>query len=251
MFAKVNGILIDQNNILEKPISLEFWRAPNNNDKANDNSLKWANNKTRSLYQKFVRVEQSENSATFELICFDERYLLTYKFNSNNKMQIDIKRLTPSDKDMPCFGISFALNNKYNKIRYLGNIKGEAYCDRKASALLGIKEEFIEDNYVNYVDPQECGNKTDLRYVEILDKDNHGLKISTSTIFEGSFLPYSCHEIEEAKHFEDLTKHDFNFIRILHGQSGIAGDDTWGAPIHDEYLYHGLKDTWSISIEII
>lgn len=252
LLAKVNGILIDENNILEKPISLEFWRAPNNNDKANDNSIRWAANKARSLYQKFAGYEQKINEATFDILCFDEKYKVSYKFDNNSKMQIDIKRLGESRNiDMPCFGISFALNKDYNKIRYFGNIKGEAYNDRKESTLLGIKEENIEDQYVKYVDPQECGNKTDLRYVELLNNENHGLRITTSTIFEGSFLPYSSHEIEEAKHFEDLTSHNYNSIRILHGQSGIAGDDTWGAKIHDEYLYHGINKTWSITIEVI
>ncbi len=252
LFTKVNGILIDEKNILEKPISLEFWRAPNNNDKANDNSLRWAANKARSLYQKFTGYDQQLNKASFDVLCFDEKYNICYKFDNNSKMQIDIKRLGDfTNTDMPCFGISFALNNEYNKIRYFGNIKGEAYIDRKESKLLGINEEYIEDQYVKYVDPQECGNKTDLRYVELLNKDNHGLRITTSTIFEGSFLPYSSHEIEEAKHYEDLKTHDYNYIRILHGQSGIAGDDTWGAPIHDKYLYRGIKDSWSITIEII
>lgn len=250
-FGKVNAIILDQINILEKPINLEFWRAPNNNDKANNNSFRWATNKISSLYQKLNNVKQSQNQATFEVLCYDQLYSLTYSFEKPNKMQIDIKRLTKNNQEMPCFGITFALNNKYNKIRYFGNIKGEAYCDRKDSYLLGIKEELIENQYVQYVDPQECGNKTDLRYVEILDENNKGLRISSSTIFEGSFLPYSPHELEEAKHFEDLQKHNFNTIRILHGQSGVAGDDTWGAPIHEQYLYHGIEDSWSISFEII
>ncbi len=250
-FAKVNAILIDDLNILEKPISLEFWRAPTNNDKANNNSFKWAKNKAASLYQKLSKVEQGENKATFELDCFDQKYLLSYTFNNKNKMQIDIKRLTNDKLDMPCFGITFALNNKYRKIKYLGNTKGEAYWDRKESALLGIREESINEQYVKYVDPQECANKTDLRYVELLDDNNHGLRITTSTIFEGSFLPYSPHEIEEAKHLEDLKTHNFNTIRILHGQSGIAGDDSWGAPIHEQYLYKGIDDTWSITFEIV
>lgn len=250
-FAKVNGILINQKNILEKPINLEFWRAPNSNDKANNNSFRWAKNKISSLYQKLVNVEQNRNKAIFQVACFDQQYQLTYTFENPGKMQIDIKRLTDDNSDMPCFGITFALNKAFNRIKYFGNINGEAYCDRKESALLGIKEELIENQYVNYVTPQECGNKTDLRYIELLDENNQGLKITSSTIFEGSFLPYSPHEIEEAKHAEDLAKHNFNTIRILHGQSGIAGDDTWGAPIHEQYLYHGIKDTWSLTFEIL
>ncbi|MCY1151949.1 MAG: glycoside hydrolase family 2 TIM barrel-domain containing protein [Sphaerochaetaceae bacterium] len=250
-FAKVNAIILNDLNILEKPISLEFWRAPTNNDKANNNSFKWAKNKAASLYQKLSNVEQGINKATFELSCFDQKYLLSYSFDNKNKMQIDIKRLTNDKMDMPCFGITFALNNKYNKIKYFGNVKGEAYWDRRESSLLGIKEEFISDQYVKYVDPQECANKTDLRFVELLDENNHGLRITTSTIFEGSFLPYSPHEIEEAKHLEDLKTHNYNTIRILHGQSGIAGDDSWGAPIHEQYLYKGIEDTWSITFELV
>lgn len=249
--GKINAILLDQLNILEKPISLEFWRAPTTNDKANDNAFRWANNKTASLYQKIVKVDKQENSASFELACASERYNITYLFEKNKKVQINIKRLTNKKEDMPCFGITFGLNKAYDKIKYFGNIKGEAYCDRKESALIGIKEEYIKDQYVKYVDPQECGNKTDLRYIEFLDQNNKGLRITCSTIFEGSALPYSPHEIEEAKHFEDLKTHDYNTIRILHGQSGIAGDDSWGAPIHKQYLYKGIEDSWSLILEII
>ncbi|MGD1817882.1 MAG: glycoside hydrolase family 2 TIM barrel-domain containing protein [Pleomorphochaeta sp.] len=249
--TKANGILLNQINILEKPISLEFWRAPNSNDLANNNSFKWAVNKLRSLYQKLVKVDMDEKKAIFEVLCYDQNYEITYSFENTGKMQINVKKLTKDSSDMPCFGLSFALNSQYNKIRYFGNTKGEAYIDRKESSLIGFKEESIDDQYVKYVNPQECGNKTDLRYIELLDKDNHGLRITTSTIFEASFLPYSSHELEEAKHFEDLKQHNFNSIRILHGQSGIAGDDTWGAPIHEQYLYHGLEDSWSISFEIV
>ncbi|MGD1818560.1 MAG: glycoside hydrolase family 2 TIM barrel-domain containing protein, partial [Pleomorphochaeta sp.] len=249
--TKANGILLNQINILEKPISLEFWRAPNSNDLANNNSFKWAVNKLRSLYQKLVKVDMEEKKAIFEVLCYDQNFEITYSFENTGKMQINVKKLTKDSSDMPCFGLSFALNSQYNKIRYFGNTKGEAYIDRKESSLIGFKEESIDDQYVKYVNPQECGNKTDLRYIELLDKDNHGLRITTSTIFEASFLPYSSHELEEAKHFEDLKQHNFNSIRILHGQSGIAGDDTWGAPIHEQYLYHGIEDSWSISFEIV
>ena len=249
--TKANGILLNQINILEKPISLEFWRAPNSNDLANNNSFKWAVNKLRSLYQKLVKVDMEEKKAIFEVLCYDQNFEITYSFENTGKMQINVKKLTKDSSDMPCFGLSFALNTQYNKIRYFGNTKGEAYIDRKESSLIGFKEESIDDQYVKYVNPQECGNKTDLRYIELLDKNNHGLRITTSTIFEASFLPYSSHELEEAKHFEDLKQHNFNSIRILHGQSGIAGDDTWGAPIHEQYLYHGIEDSWSISFEIV
>ncbi len=249
--TKANGILLNQINILEKPISLEFWRAPNSNDLANHNSFKWSINKLRSLYQKLVKVDMNEKKAIFEVLCYDQNFEITYSFENTGKMQINVKQLTKDSSDMPCFGLSFALNSQYNKIKYFGNTKGEAYIDRKESSLIGFKEESIDDQYVKYVNPQECGNKTDLRYIELLDKDNHGLRITTSTIFEASFLPYSSHEIEEAKHFEDLKQHNFNSIRILHGQSGIAGDDTWGAPIHEQYLYHGIENSWTISFEII
>ena len=59
-------------------------------------------------------------------------------------------------------------------------------------------------------------------------------------IFEGdelsfSALPYTPHEMENATHPYELPPVHYTVIRAAKAQLGIGGDDSWGAPVHQEY----------------
>lgn len=51
-----------------------------------------------------------------------------------------------------------------------------------------------------------------------------------------SALPYTPHELENAKHPYELPQVHYTVVRAALGQMGIAGDDSWGARTHPEYL---------------
>ncbi len=84
--------------------------------------------------------------------------------------------------------------------------------------------------------PQECGNKTEVRWFTVTDNKGLGLKVSASIPFEFSALPYTAHELESAGHHFELPNIHNTVLNINKFQMGIGGDDSWGAPTHDEYL---------------
>ena len=49
-------------------------------------------------------------------------------------------------------------------------------------------------------------------------------------------LPYTPHELENAQHPYELPQVHYTVVRAALGQMGIAGDDSWGARTHPEYL---------------
>ena len=51
-----------------------------------------------------------------------------------------------------------------------------------------------------------------------------------------SALPYTPHELENAKHPYELPGVHYTVVRAALGQMGIAGDDSWGSRTHPEYL---------------
>ena len=51
-----------------------------------------------------------------------------------------------------------------------------------------------------------------------------------------SALPYTPHELENAKHPYELPQVHYTVIRAALGQMGIAGDDSWLSVTHPEYL---------------
>ena len=51
-----------------------------------------------------------------------------------------------------------------------------------------------------------------------------------------SALPYTPHELENARHPYELPEVHYTVVRAALGQMGVGGDDSWGSPTHPEYL---------------
>ena len=83
--------------------------------------------------------------------------------------------------------------------------------------------------------PQECGNKTGVRWAEVTDRRGRGLRFEGDS-FCFSALPWTPHEMENARHPYELPKVHYTVIRAALQQMGIGGDDSWGARTHPEYL---------------
>ena len=112
----------------------------------------------------------------------------------------------------------------------------ETYADRKHGAKLNVYEGLVKDQLASYLVPQESGNKCDVRYGEVLDARNRGLRFEmVDDTFYFSVLPYTPHQIEEAKYAYELPKSHNTIVRVSKGQLGIGGDDSWGALPHEEY----------------
>ena len=86
-----------------------------------------------------------------------------------------------------------------------------------------------------YLVPQECGNRTGVRWAEVTDYRGRGIRF-TGDGMEFSALPWTPHEIENAAHGYELPPVYSTVVRASLMQMGVAGDDSWGARTHDEYL---------------
>ena len=148
---------------------------------------------------------------------------------------------------MPEFGVLFKLNADYDQVEWYGYGPEETYADRDQGAKLGVYRNKVADNMAAYLVPQECGNKTKVRYAIVTDRQGRGMLFSGKDL-SFSALPYTPHEIENAKHHSELPPVHYTVVRVAGGQMGIGGDDSWGAPVHPEYhIYVGAKLTFSFT----
>ena len=83
--------------------------------------------------------------------------------------------------------------------------------------------------------PQECGNRTGVRWAEITDDRGRGLKLLLNG-GEFSALPWTPHELENAAHGYELPPVHYTVLKMSSRQMGVGGDDSWGARTHPEYL---------------
>jgi beta-galactosidase len=132
--------------------------------------------------------------------------------------------------------MDFKMKKKYENFRYYGLGPEENYIDRNFGAKLGVYESTAKENLSGYVNPQECGNRTGVRYVQVTEKNGNGVRFTcTGEPLEMSVLPYSAAELETAMHLEELKEPSYTWVRLMAKQMGVGGDDSWGAPVHPEF----------------
>lgn len=221
-----------------------FWRAMTDNDRGVKHGFDRGFWLSAGLYQKQVdhTLVENEQSVT---VTFTHQLALPGEITHRLSYTIDragrIKILGyyPGYKDLasiPAYGLEMKIKSAYHKMRFYGLGPDENYRDRCFGARLGIFETTAEDNLAPYLFPQETGNRCGLRWLEVTNDRGHGLRFTAERQpFEGSVLPHSTYEIEQATHQEELPASHHTWVRILAAQMGVGGDDSWGAPVHEEY----------------
>lgn len=210
--------------------------------------------KIASLYQEVKKIEVIKN----EIIVMYEMptkpiTTCTVIYSFYGKDTVKMKMITKGDSlGVPCYGFSFQMPAEYKTVLWYGNMQQESYKDRSYGKKIGIKESTVEEQYIPYINPQECGNKTDLRNLKVIDECGHGIKIHGNELFEGSVLPYTSHELDLANYITELPKYKKTVVRINGEQAGVGGDDTWGAPVHNEFLIDSKEELeMEVSLTVI
>ena len=245
-----------------------FWRAATDNDRGAgygflrgiwlSAGLYAAITDTKVIYEKAsdngaapVSVEYTYQPANIP----DGKIRLAYTVYADGKIKVTQHWNGVADvAAFPAFGWEIKTKGFLTRYSYYGNGPQENYCDRKKGAFAGIYEGAVADNRTPYLVPQECGNRTGIRWLAVTDDAGKGLFIRSmeASDFEGSVLHNSPYELDYAQHREELADSGYTWIRVLAKQMGVGGDDSWGAPVHDEYLLDASQEMeYSFVIEKI
>lgn len=233
-------------NEIPKP---NFWHAPTDNDRGNSMAFRCAIWKIASLYAKAIDIKISYDeykasiTYTYALPTTPEsKCNVTYTTlgDGSVKVKMDYKGVEGLP-NMLDFGMMVKIPCVYDNLTWFGRGIEENYSDRNKGARLGVHKNKVIDNLSKYVIPQECGNKTDLKWAKVTDNTGNGLMIAGNN-FEFSALPYTPHELENAYHHYELPPVYHTVIRVSLKNIGVGGDDSWGAMPHDEYLIPSNKD---------
>ena len=258
MFARGSGALTSyrwgDREMLKAPVLPNFWRAPTNNDCGNRMPQRYAQWKIASMYAMagytaqtrkpnaaMRPVREADGSVTFTAetdlptnppaVC-----RTTYRVHPCGRVDVCL-HYDPVEGlgVMPEFGMITKLDADYNRVRFFGLGPEENHIDRRQGARLGIWEYRAEENLTPYLMPQECGNRTGIRWADITDAKGRGLRLWLNG-GEFSALPWTPHELENAAHGFELPPVCYTVLKMSAIQMGVGGDDSWGARTHDEYL---------------
>ncbi|MFI3289312.1 MAG: glycoside hydrolase family 2 TIM barrel-domain containing protein [Rikenellaceae bacterium] len=125
-------------------------------------------------------------------------------------------------QDFVRFGMTMGVLKSYTETTFYGKGPHENYLDRSLSAEVGEYSFATNDLFYNYVQPQESGNRTEVRWCEMESK-NSTIRIEGEPTFEFSAWEYSGYDIESARHPYELTKLDCYTLNIGKYQAALAG----------------------------
>lgn len=260
VFSYISGNLVGyryggQELLKSSPVP-NFWRAPTDNDRGCYMPQRYAEWKIASMYlsanyspeikeiNSHRRItENADGSVSFSTVygmpttpkseC-EVLYTVFADGTVNVRLVYEPRVTMPP---MPEFGMLFKMDADYDRFRWYGLGPEENYCDRNSGAKLGIWETGVKDNLSHYLIPQECGNRTGIRWAEIRNARGRGIKLFGKQL-EVSALPWTPHELENALHENELPPVNSTVVKCSLMQMGVGGDNSWGAETHDEYIIH-------------
>lgn len=239
--------------IVEKPF-LSAWRAPIDNDRRFVND--WGNGywKAESLDKIFNKVYSTTihkgvitvlNSVAGVSHKPFIHNTVTYRVDTNGRVDVDLKATLREDAIwLPRFGFEFTLPETANKFSYFGMGPYESYCDMCHGSYMGSFESTADDEYVNYVVPQEHGNHIGVKKLEIgnliFKAKNNPMEINVSK--------YSSKELTKAMHIDELETDGFIHLRVDYKVSGV-GSNACGPELMEKYRVNEKKFEFAYSIE--
>jgi beta-galactosidase len=241
----LHGYVINNNNFIKEGYSLKpnFWRPPTDNDFGAGLQEKLINWKRASHHYSLLGFTiDSSNNKNIKLNTHYSlpdvyAYLdISYQMNGEGMIKVTESMRVDSTRKEPMmfkFGMQMMVPKTYNQMEWYGRGPSENYWDRKDDAFVGLYKMSVGDQFHPYLRPQETGNKTDVRYVKLTDKNGKGLMITGDTVLNISARHFLDKDLDDGlakhnHHFGELKERNLTTINIDLQQTGVGGINSWG-----------------------
>ena len=282
-FDLKNGVMStyksEEKELLKAGLIPNFWRAPIDNDFGNDlpnRAIIWKEaGKNRIVRDtKVISVDKSQLKVifSFDLVDLDKNkignYISTYLVKGNGEVDVDNSFTMAKGKlaEIPRMGMNMEMPREFDQMSWYGRGPHESYCDRKTSAFVDLYSGAVADQYFAYLRPQENGNKTDVRWMRITNKEGFGFEFKGKQLLEVSahhnkiedFISPERTDGRQVdgkpvlnRHTVDVKPQDLTSVNIDFKQMGVGGDNSWGARTHDEYRLREKTYSYGFTIKVI
>lgn len=242
--------------LLDKPMSLNIWRAPTDNDRKL--KLEWmAAHYDRAITRAYmtrtlaadseVRIHSEVSIAAIAVQRFmDIEIDWTVGINGAITANILAKR-NMEFPELPRFGLRLFVPESLEQVTYYGLGPTENYADKRHATSHGIYSGTVEGLQEDYIRPQENGAHGGCNYVILEDET---LRITAVSLESFSFNAshYTQEELTTKNHNYELENCGSTVLCLDYRQNGI-GSASCGPVLRREYALN--EETIDFEIKII
>ncbi len=146
---------------------------------------------------------------------------------------------SPQLPPLPRIGLILSMPEGFEQFTWLGRGPEESYADRKAGVTVGLYAGSVSDQYVPYIMPQENGNKTDVRWSAVTNKDGYGMMALGGALMETGVSHFTANDLFIAYHTNELVPRDEIFWTLDAAQCGLGGNSCGPMTLPEYLLYPG------------
>ncbi len=241
--------------ILDRPISFNFFRAPVDNDTMKGDWYR-AHLNDYTVKNYGVNAEITSNGAEISLrqsfgwsihqpfAYMDVKYTI-----SPNGLVIQCKsEFSNKVTFLPRFGIRLFIPKAFDMVEYFGYGPYESYIDKHQSSHMGNFSARICDMHEDYIRPQENSSHFGCKHMTVTD-GNVKFKFTAADDFSFNASEYTQEELSAKRHNFELEKCESNIICIDSKMAGV-GSNACGPSLAEKYRLPLPGISLKIHIEI-
>ena len=258
-YSKLTGTFQDMNfknhSILERPMEINIWRAPTDND--SDIKGKWKEAHYHRAYSRgyetrweekdgslVISTEMSMVAAPIQRILMIDA-VWTIGADGALNGRLDVKR-DVEFPELPRFGLRLFLPKHMGQITYFGLGPVENYIDKNNASYHGMFSSSVKEMHEDYLRPQENGSRSDCDFVTIEGGDL-SLSVAADKTFSFHASEYTQEELTEKAHNYELIPSGYTEFCVDYKQNGI-GSESCGPELRKEYMFVEEEFTFEFTL---
>ena len=253
MFSKMT---FEGKQLLDKPMDLNIWRAPTDNDrklKLHWMAARYDRAVTRAYRTHFVaadsevRIHSDVSISALSIQRFmDIEADWTVSVNGVVTVNLLVKR-NMEFPELPRFGLRLFLPKELENVAYYGLGPMENYVDKRHAAYHSLFTDTVTGLHEDYIRPQENGAHGDCDYV-VLESEALRLTCVTPEEFSFNASHYTAEELTHKAHNFELEESGSTVLCLDYKQNGI-GSNSCGPVLIEKYRL--VDETIDFTIRIM
>ena len=149
----------------------------------------------------------------------------TWTINSDGTIQLEQEIIPhgPMPDMLQKLGLQFEIPKEFSIVEWYGRGPFETYPDRKTGAKVGLYKLNVNDFFEPYIIPQDYGNRTDVSWIKVQNKNGKGLLFKGDDLLNFSLHKYSTDNLSRAMYTYQLVEAENNILNIDYEVSGVGG----------------------------